>query len=121
MKNKVLWGIIFLLFLAGAIGSVLVLTAPSENYVRILSDGKEVYAADLRLAEDTVFDVAYQGHSNTVEIRDHRIRVKAADCPDLTCVHMGWLNSASMPIVCLPHKLVIEFSDGAETVDAVTR
>lgn len=121
MKNKLFIAIILILFLSGVIGSVLVLTAPSETHVRILSDGKEIYAADLRLAEDTVFDVAYQGHNNTVEIRDHRIRVKEADCPDLTCVHMGWLHSASMPIVCLPHKLVIEFTDGAETVDAVTR
>ena len=79
-----------------------------------------VYTADLKLTEDTVFDVAYQGHVNTVEIKDHKIHVKDADCPDQTCVKMGWLSSSSMPIVCLPHKMVIEFTDGSD-VDAVTR
>lgn len=121
MKNKILIGIIVILFLIGAIGSVVVLTAPSKRFVRITSDGQEVYAADLLLTEDAVFDVEYQGHVNTVEIRDHRIRVKDADCPDLTCVRMGWLSSASMPIVCLPHKLVIAFTDDTDSVDAVTR
>ncbi|MER2149274.1 MAG: NusG domain II-containing protein, partial [Ruminococcus sp.] len=43
-----------------------------------------------------------------------------ADCPDKTCVRMGWLNRAAMPVVCLPHHLVIEFADGSEGgVDAV--
>jgi hypothetical protein len=93
---------------------------PSKSHVQILSDGKEVYTADLKLMEDTVFDLTYQGHVNTVEIKDHKIRVRDADCPDQTCVKMGWLSSSSMPIVCLPHKMVIEFTDGSD-IDAVTR
>ncbi|WP_407382788.1 NusG domain II-containing protein [Ruminococcus sp.] len=121
MKHKLLIAVIIIIFLAGVIGSVLVLLSPTKSHVRVLSDGKEVYAADLMQAQDTVFDVAYQGHVNTVEIQDHRIRVRAADCPDNTCVHMGWLSSASMPIVCLPHRLVIEFTDDTRSVDAVTR
>ena len=121
MKNKVFLAIILILFLAGVIGSVLVIASPAESRVRILSDGKEIYTADLRTAEDTVFDVEYQGHINTVEILDHRIRVKNADCPDKTCVHMGWLSSSAMPVVCLPHKLVIEFTDDVREIDAVTR
>ena len=49
-----------------------------------------------------------------------KIRVSEADCPDKTCVRMGWLNSAAMPVVCLPHHLVIGFADGGEGgVDAV--
>ncbi|MBQ2093605.1 MAG: NusG domain II-containing protein, partial [Ruminococcus sp.] len=47
---------------------------------------------------------------------------KEAECPDKTCVNMGWLSSASMPIVCLPNHLVIEFAAGYEDgVDAVAR
>lgn len=120
MKNKVIIAFIIILFLTGVVGSVVVVGMPSKSHIRIVSDGETVYTADLRTAEDTVLDITYQGHVNTVEIKDHKIRVKEADCPDQTCVHMGWLSSASMPIVCLPHKLVIEFTDGAD-VDAVTR
>ncbi|MBQ3264227.1 MAG: NusG domain II-containing protein [Ruminococcus sp.] len=120
MKNKVFIMMIAVIFIAGIIGSVIVLTAPQKSTVRIVSDGTVVDTVDLRTAQDRTFDVTYEGHVNTVEIKDHRIRIKDADCPDRTCVNMGWLSSASMPIVCLPHRLVIEFTDGAD-VDAVTR
>ena len=56
-----------------------------------------------------------------MDIKDRQIRVKDADCPDKTCVGMGWLSSSSMPIVCLPHKLVIQFTDDTGDVDALTR
>ena len=120
MKHKPFLIIIAIIFILGVIGSVWVLNAPRKTTVRVLSDGEAVYAGDLSLAEDAVFDVSYQGHVNTVEIKDHRIHVLSADCPDQTCVKMGFLKSSAMPIVCLPHKLVIEFADGGD-VDAVTR
>lgn len=121
MKYKALYIIISVILLAGIIGSAIVLCSPSKSSVRVVSDGKTVYSAELDLADDTTFDVEYMGHVNTVEIRDHRIRVQSADCPDQTCVNMGWLSSSAMPIVCLPHRLVIEFTDGDDGVDAVTR
>ena len=34
---------------------------------------------------------------------------------------MGWLSNSAMPIVCLPHKLVIEFTEDTGGVDALTR
>lgn len=121
MKNRVFIIIIIVIFLVGLAGSVLVWTAPAKNHVRVVSDDEVVYSADLSLTEDTTFDVAYEGHVNTVEIRDHQIRVLSADCPDQTCVRMGWLRGASTPIVCLPHRLVIEYTDDKDEIDAVTR
>lgn len=121
MKHRIVLIVIAVIFAAGIIGSAVVLTAPAKNTVRILSDGEVVYTADLNIAGDTTFDIPYGEHVNTVEIRDHRIRVRSADCPDKTCVSMGWLTSSSMPIVCLPHHLVIEFTDSTGDVDAVTR
>ena len=42
-----------------------------------------------------------------------------AECPDQTCVHMGWLDSGAMPIVCLPNHLSIEYAEAGDDVDAV--
>ena len=67
-----------------------------------------------------MFDVEYEGHVNRIEIRDHRIRVLEADCPDQVCVRAGWLDSAA-PIVCLPHRLVIQAAEKEEELDAVAR
>ena len=121
MKHKVIGVIIAVIFIAGIVGCILVLTAPSKNTVRIISDGEVLYTLDLDKADDTSFDIPYGDHINIVEIKDHRIRVSSADCPDLTCVNMGWLSSSAMPIVCLPHHLVIEFTDDSGDIDAVTR
>ena len=121
MKYKGLIIIIAAIFVVGIIDSAVVLTAPAKDVVRVISGGEVVRTIDLRTAEDAVFDVEYQGHVNTVEIKDHRIRVKSADCPDLTCVDMGWLKSSAAPIVCLPHHLVIEYIDSVDGIDAVTR
>ena len=120
MKYKIITIILSLILAAGIAGSVLVFTAPSGDTVQILSDGKTLYTFDLSATEDMTLEIPCGDHINVVEIRDHRIRVASADCPDLTCVRMGWLSSAAMPIVCLPHHLVITYADGGD-VDAVTR
>lgn len=121
MKYKIIGGIIAAVLLIGVIGSVIVMTAKPKNTVRIVSDGEVLYTIDLSTAEDTTLTIERGGHQNIVEISDRQIRVRDADCPDKTCVRMGWLSSSSMPIVCLPHKLVIEFTDDTGDVDALTR
>ena len=121
MKNRVFIIVIIVIFLAGIAGSVMVWTAPAKSRVRVVSNEEIVYSADLNTAEDTTFDVRYEDHVNTIEIRDHQIRVLSAYCSDQTCVRMGWLKSASMPIVCLPHKLVVRVRSTEGDLDAVAR
>ena len=121
MKYKIIGGCIAAVLLLGIIGSVLVLTAQPKNTVRIISHGEVLYTIDLSAAQDQTITIEREGHENVVEIKDRMIRVKEADCPDKTCVKMGWLSNSSMPIVCLPHKLVIEFTDDTGDIDALTR
>ena len=107
------------LFLGGIGGMIWNLTRSHGRQVEILQDGKILYTLDLAQAEDQSFTVNYGGRTNEIEIRDHQIRVKAADCPDQICVHMDWLEDA--PIVCLPNRLSIQYADGegASGLDAV--
>lgn len=108
-----------LIFLGGIGGMIWNLTRSHGRQVEILQDGKILYTLDLAQAGDQTFTVTYGGRSNEIEIRDHQIRVKAADCPDQICVHMDWLEAA--PIVCLPNRLSIQYADGesASGLDAV--
>ena len=80
-----------------------------------------LYTLDLSASDDRTIEITTAEGRNIVEIQDHRIRVKDADCPDQTCVRMGWLTGSAAPIVCLPHHLVIEFTDDTGGADAVTR
>ncbi len=120
MKQKIIILVCAAIFAAGVIGSAWVLLSPKKNTVNVISDGKTVRTIDLSTAADEVFTVEYGGKTNTVEIKDGRIRVQSAECPDKTCVHMGWLESSAMPIVCLPNRLVIEFADADGGVDAIS-
>ena len=119
MKQKVwLFGICAVLLLAGIVGSILALRRPDTEIVEIVQDGEVLYRLDLAAEEDQILEVEYEGRINRIEIRDHQIHVLEADCPDQVCVDMGWLDSAA-PIVCLPNHLVIQFTEGSDSLDAV--
>lgn len=116
MKKK--WPFILAvgILIIGILGSILVLRTPNTNMVEIVQDGKVLYQLDLSQVENQTIEVEYDGRINTIQIQNGRIRMLEADCPDHTCVQMGWLNS-SMPIVCLPNHLVIQFSEENDIVD----
>lgn len=110
-----------MIFLLGIAGSLWLLQTLHGTKVNIVQDGAVLYTVDLALAENQTFEIEYEGRINIVQIEDGRIRMLEAECPDQTCVHMGWLDSGTMPIVCLPNHLSIEYADSGDDVDAVIR
>ena len=69
---------------------------------------------DLAAEEDRTFRIESSGGWNDITIKDHQISVSDADCPDHTCVKNGVLRYEYLPIICLPHKLIVRFCDGGE-------
>ncbi len=60
-------------------------------------------------------------HSNTILIEEGQISMVDANCPDRLCVSMGAIKDSRLPIVCLPHNVVIIIEETSETaLDAVT-
>ena len=47
------------------------------------------------------------GHTNTVQIKDGKVFMKKADCPDKICVHHKGIRSNGETIICLPHKVIV--------------
>ena len=74
----------------------------NNNYVKIIKDG--IVIKELSLSDDQIFEI--DEHA-VVEIRAGKIRMKKSDCPGQHCVKQGW--SSQVPIICVPHKLVIQF------------
>ena len=111
LKTRV-WIIgIVLLAVALIVLSVLLLTSRSEGtVVQIIQDGTVLREIDLsKVKEPYSFTVeAPDGGSNRIEVEPGRIRVADADCPDKICISQGWLSDQSVPIVCLPHRLIIK-------------
>ena len=66
----------------------------------------------------TILVEGEDGGENLVEAAPGRIRMKSADCPDQVCVQQGWISDSTVPIVCLPHQVIIEVTGGDSYADA---
>ena len=80
-------------------GTIAVITVDGQEYKRIdLSRVTESY--------DIEIDTKY-GH-NTVHVEPGCIAVTQANCPDGICVAQGAIDRGGVPIVCMPHRLVVK-------------
>lgn len=113
-KSKVRYGLIGAVIVLFAISLVLcvwVLRPSKGQLVEVVSDGQVLYTFDLSKKESRYFTVFYGDSSNTICLEDGEIWVASAQCPDRTCVEMGKLHSESLPIVCLPNRLIIRYAE----------
>ena len=110
MKTRC-WIGCFALLALGCIAAVCLTAGPkSAAFAEIRSDGNLIAVVPLDV--DREIDVG--GH-NTVTVKDGKIAVTQADCPDHICMKRGFCNGGR-DIVCLPNRLVIHFV-GAQDVD----
>lgn len=83
----------------------------------IRQDGTLLHTLSLDEPAQLTID-APNGGSNSIVVRNGRICVAHATCPDQVCVNQGWVDTSATPIVCLPHGLVIEVKGGEQDIDA---
>ena len=91
---------------------------PGEEatHAEILSNGIVIKTVDLRVEQEFVISAGDDAW-NTITVKDGKIGVTEATCPDHYCMHRGFCNSGAQ-IVCLPNKLVIRFV-GEPEIDMV--
>lgn len=116
MKTRT-WILLLAFLLAASIAlSVFLLQPGQAARAEIWSDGQLLYTLELSISR-TVTVQSVRG-TNTVTVRDGKIAVTGADCPDHYCMHRGFCAGGAQ-IVCLPNRLVIRFVDTQE-IDSVT-
>ena len=111
IRRKCILALVFIVC-AGAF-IALKLFAPEGSVARISVDGELLQTVDLsRVTEayDMDIDTAY-GH-NTVHVEPGAISITEADCPDHVCVRRGAISGGGIPIICMPHRLIIEIEGG---------
>ena len=95
----------------------------SHNTIRITVDGKEF--GTYSLSKNQVIHI---GDTNVCEIKDGKVTMIEATCPDHYCMKKKAVDEHGGSIICLPNKVVIEGKDSAEPsesddspkIDAVT-
>lgn len=110
-KRTGFWIILFAaLLLMGAAGlfAATKFAAPGLRAV-IRLDG-EIYEEIDLTAVTVPYEIRIETElgENTIRVEHGRIGVTAADCPDQVCVHQGMVETAGVPVVCLPHRLTIQ-------------
>jgi len=101
--------------LCAALSAVLLL--PKEAaYAQVYSDGQLLHTLDLRIDRTVTVETA-AGGKNVITVRDGKIAVTQATCPDGYCMDRGFCSGGAH-IVCLPNRLVIQFT-GETVIDAV--
>ncbi|MBP3729832.1 MAG: NusG domain II-containing protein [Lachnospiraceae bacterium] len=88
---------------------------PPRVTAQILQEGRLIREIRLdEIKEESRFTIQdAEGHYNIVRVEPGRICIQEADCPDKLCVKQGWLSEGITPLVCLPHKLIIQLMEGA--------
>ena len=116
MKTKI-WVILLavLLVVCGGLSFWLLGKGDAASSVEIWSDGVLIDTWSLRV--DQSITVGYGDGYNVVTVKNGKVAVTEATCPDHYCMKRGFCDSG-VQIVCLPNRLVLKFV-GEQTVDAV--
>ena len=114
MKTKT-WIAVIAILLAVFLGLSIWLLFPREaRFAQVFSDGRLLYTLDLHMDQERTVKSEYG--TNVITVRDGKVAVTQADCPDHYCMYRGFC-SAGAQIVCLPNRLVIQFT-GEPEIDA---
>lgn len=99
--------------LSAAVFFLLSFFADDGGYAVVYVDGEEVgrYALD---KDATATFLSDDGGFNTVTLRDGKVYVSDADCPDRTCVHSDPVSKSGQRVICLPHRLMIVVETGKD-------
>ena len=87
--------------------------------ITVTKDGERI--GTYSLLEDNCLTFSDEdGGMNILMIQDGKAYMSGADCPDKLCVKQKAISKKGESIVCLPHKLVVQVTDGsAAEVDAI--
>ncbi len=111
MKYKTLfWAILFALLAAAGAGVYLFRGGGAQAVIYV--DGQVYDTVDLNavaIPYERTIETEYGW--NTVRFSHGAVAVTEADCPERDCVRQGAITDGAIPIVCLPHRLVIQIEE----------
>lgn len=113
-KKAKIWIIVFAAVAVLCCGVFAVRTLSGGGTVAVISiDGEEYDRIDLsKVRESYDIEIETCWGRNTVHVEPGAISITEADCPDHVCVRRGAISGGGIPIICMPHRLIIEIEGG---------
>ena len=89
--------------------------------VKVIKNNEVIKTIDLsKVKESYEFEVKGDNEeSNTIKVENTGVSIVSASCKDKICIHTGKIKDSSLPIVCLPNKLIIKFESTKESEDNI--
>ena len=93
-----------------------------EKIAKIYKDKKLLYTIDLSSVEKPYeIKLGDDENYNIIQVNHNEISIIEASCHDKVCINTGKINNGTVPIVCLPNKVIIEINSNEEQkIDAAT-
>lgn len=81
----------------------------TNTYAEITVEGKmyKTVALSEHSGEETL-EIKTDDGINIIKIKDNKIGIIEADCPDQVCMNPEYIEKAGESLVCLPHKVMIQ-------------
>lgn len=100
--------------------------APALNYEQVVVkvQGKPALHIDMPAVKGPQqYTVKGKQGNVIVEVREQKVRMLEAVCPDQICVRQGWIDTPGKSIICVPNEIVIYFDSSGKKppVDAIIR
>ena len=112
-RTSVIFGLLFAVIVIGGLLSYFLLDRGEGTVAVISVDGEVLERIDLsKVRKPYDIDISTEYGHNTVHVEKDAISVSEADCPDKVCIYQGRLTGSGIPIICMPHRLVIEIEGG---------
>ncbi len=119
--NKATKAILALLVLAVVASGAWIFLGKSgaENPRVVIEVDGEIFADyDMDEVKGIIPISTENGGENRVWVQEDLVFMDSANCPDQTCVKQGVIKDGTVPIVCLPHKVIVRIEGGESGLDA---
>ena len=83
----------------------------------VKSDGKVIDT--ISLDKNGTYTYKSDKGYNIVEIKDGKVRVIEADCPNQDCVNKGYIKRNNESVICLPHKFEVTVKSKDNEYDVI--
>lgn len=92
----------------------------NETYAEITISGKIYKTINLSNHNgDEILDINTKHGKNKIIIKNNKIGIIDADCPDKICMNPEFISKPGESLVCLPHKFMIEIKGKKEDEDII--
>ncbi len=118
MKKMDFLLIILLLVIFGILPLTLFGNVNRNSIVYAAVDGKTIATFDINSDKELKIETEYG--MNVIKIKDRKVCISDADCPNHECIKMGSISNSYKRIICLPHHLDIYISGDSLNIDGVS-